>query len=325
MNIFITGGSGFIGSSLIDALLKRGHCLTILTRFPKKCDRLINVSGVSLLEGDPSKKGDWQNYVSGNQCLINLAGESIFSRWTEKRKQLIWESRVFTTRNLVEALEEERGKDISLFSASGAGYYGFSGNQDFHEKMGPGSDFLADLAKEWENEAAKASKKGIRVISMRLGMVLGKNGGGLARMLPFFRCGIGGRIGDGNQWISWIHIKDLVNALLFLINKPSLSGPVNFTSPNPLRNRDLVKSLAAALHRPAFLPIPGLMIKLVGGDLAEALLNGQRVFPEKLLENGFTFSFPEIDGALGNLLENKKTILYKTDDSVKKHHKGEGF
>jgi len=215
---------------------------------------------------------------------------------------LLWESRVLTTRNLVNAIEQNQGKKITLFSASGAGYYGFSKNKDFHEGMGPGNDFLARLAKEWENEAVKASQKGIRVIPMRFGMVLGKNGGGIARMAPLFRCCLGGRIGNGKQWVSWIHIKDLVNALLFLINKPALSGPVNFTSPNPVRNKNLVESLATVLHRPAFLPVPGLMLKLVWGELASVLLNGQRALPKKLLENGFTFSFPEIDSALENLI-----------------------
>jgi len=306
VNIFMTGGSGFVGSSLIRALLTEGHRLTILTRSIKNCDKFINVPGVSLIEGDPGKKGDWQNYVSRHECLINLAGESIFSRWTEKRKRLIWESRVLTTRNLIDAIEQNQGKKITLFSASGVGYYGFSKNKDFHEGMGPGNDFLARLAKEWENEAVKASQKGIRVIPMRFGMVLGKNGGGIARMAPLFRCCLGGRIGNGKQWVSWIHIKDLVNALLFLINKPALSGPVNFTSPNPVKNKNLVESLATALHRPAFLPVPGLMLKLVWGELASVLLNGQRALPRTLLENGFTFSFPEIDGAVGNLVEIKK-------------------
>ena len=300
MKVLITGGTGFVGTQLTNRLIQEGDEVTILTRSPKAPKG--TAFGVYYLQGDPTQKGPWQDSIKDHDAIINLAGASIFSKWTDAYKKLIRDSRMTTTRNLVEGIPAHSERKITLFSTSAVGYYGFHGDEELAEDAPPGSDFLARLAVEWEGEALKARDKGARVVITRFGIVLGEKGGALGQMIPLFKKFIGGPIGNGRQWFSWVHIKDLAEAFVFLMKHPEISGPVNLCSPNPLQNKDLAKALGKALHRPSFMPAPGFMIKLVLGEFGSVILEGQRVIPRRLLDSGFSFQYPNIDKALQNLM-----------------------
>lgn len=299
MKILMTGGTGFIGPRLAERLLRGGHEVTILVR-PALEEKGV-VSGARPLRGDPTQRGPWQDEVRNYNVIINLAGASIFNRWTEAQKRAIRESRISTTRNIVEAMQPS-GSDVTLFSTSAVGYYGFHGDEDLTEDSPPGTDFLATVAAEWEGEALRAREKGARVIITRFGIVLGKGGGALGQMIPVFKKFIGGPIGSGSQWFSWVHMKDLTEAFIFLLNHPEISGPVNVCSPMPVRNKDLARALGRVLHRPSFMPAPGFMVKLVLGEFGSVILQGQKVLPRRLLESGFVFAYPDIGKALENLI-----------------------
>ena len=206
-----------------------------------------------------------------------------------------------TTRNLVEAIPSSLDKKITLFSTSAVGYYGFHGDEELIEESPPGNDFLARLSIDWEGEALKAKEKGARVVITRFGIVLGEKGGALGQMVPLFKKFVGGPIGGGKQWFSWIHIKDLAEAFVFLMKHPEISGPMNLCAPNPVRNKDLAKTLGKVLHRPSFMPAPGFMIKLFLGEFGSVILEGQRVVPRRLLDHGFVFQYPDIGKALQSL------------------------
>jgi uncharacterized protein (TIGR01777 family) len=295
MKIFITGGTGFVGKTLVPALIRSGHEVSVLTRSGKG-----DLPGISWIGGDPAQRGKWQEAVREHGVIINLAGASIFTRWTEEAKRRIRDSRILTTRHLLEAVDGGKGK--TFFSTSAVGYYGFHGDEDLTEDSPPGGDFLALLARDWEAEAREAEKKGCRVVLTRFGIVLGEKGGALGQMIPLFRKYLGGPLGSGKQWFSWIHIEDLTRAFLFLLEHRELSGPVNFTAPNPVQNKELAQGLGRILGRPAFLPAPGFLLRMVLGEFGSILLEGQRVFPRKLLQAGFQFSYPEIDGALRQVI-----------------------
>ena len=298
MKIFVTGGTGFVGKSLAPSLIRAGHEVTILSRSGKGAEKLL--AGASFIEGDPTQKGSWQAAAKDHDVVINLAGASIFTRWTEETKKIIRESRMLATRNLIEAAEGSRIQ--TLFSTSAVGYYGFHGEEILTEESPPGNDFLAQLAQVWEKEAWKAAERGCRVVITRFGIVLGEKGGALGQMIPLFKKYLGGPMGSGKQWFSWIHIEDLVRAFLFLMDHPEISGPVNFTSPNPVQNKTLANALGRVMHRPAFFSAPGFMLRLILGEFGSVLLAGQRVIPQKLLKSGFQFRYPEIDPALEQVI-----------------------
>lgn len=300
MKILITGGTGFVGTQLTSRLIQDKHEVTILTRSLKGTKG--SSPGISYLEGDPTKKGSWQETIKNHDAIINLAGASIFSKWTDEHKKAIRESRVSTTQNIVEGIPSHPSKKITLLSTSAVGYYGFSGDEELVEDSLPGNDFLARIAVEWEGEALKAREKGARVVMTRFGIVLGEKGGALSQMIPLFKKYIGGPIGSGKQWFSWIHIKDLSEAFAFLMKHPEISGPVNVCSPNPVRNKDLARALGKALHKPSFMPAPGFLIKLVLGEFGSVILEGQKVIPKKLLENGFVFQYADIHKALQGIV-----------------------
>ena len=300
MKILMTGGTGFVGKQLTSRFVQDGNEVTILTRSIKGSGAPLQ--GISYLQGDPNQKGPWQDAIKNHDAVINLAGASIFSKWSEEYKKLIRESRIFTTQNIVEGIPSKADNKFTFFSTSAVGYYGFHGDEELDEDSPPGNDFLARMAVEWEAEALKAKDKGTRVVITRFGIVLGEKGGALGQMIPLFRKFIGGPIGSGRQWFSWVHIKDLAEAFSFLTKHPEISGPVNVCSPNPLRNKDLAKALGKALHRPSFFPAPGFMIKLVLGEFGSVILEGQRVLPRQLLKQGFAFQYPDIDQALQNIL-----------------------
>jgi uncharacterized protein len=302
MKVFITGGTGFVGTHLTQKLTEHGHQVTLLTRAIKPERPLPQ--GASFLEGDPTRPGPWQQQVPSHNALINLAGASIFSRWTEDYKTVMRESRIQTTRNLVEALSARKDQETVLLSTSAVGYYGFQGDEEIAEEDPSGDDFLATLARDWEAEARKAEEFGVRVVRCRFGIVLGEKGGALDQMIPLFNRGLGSPLGSGKQWFSWIHQQDLSRVLLFLIGQQEGSGAVNCTAPFPVRNRELTKILAEVLGKPSFLPaVPGFILKLRLGEFGSVLLKGQRVLPRRLLFLGFQFQFPELKGALENLLQ----------------------
>jgi uncharacterized protein (TIGR01777 family) len=301
MNVFMTGGTGFVGTSLSEKLLALGHGVTVLTRSAAIAGE--GQGGVRYVTGDPTQPGPWQQAVAGHEMIINLAGASIFKRWTKEVKQAIRDSRINTTRNLVEALSGGSPTKVTLFSTSAIGYYGFRGDEALNEDSSPGDDFLANLSQAWEAEALHAVQHGVRVVICRFGIVLGASGGALGQMAPVFKKGLGSPLGSGKQWFSWIHEQDLVAIYLFLLDKSDVSGPVNCTAPHPVRNEAFTRALAHAMGKPSFMPaVPGFMVKIMMGEFGAVLLEGQKVMPERLLTLGYPFRFPRIEAALQDLL-----------------------
>ncbi len=299
MKIFMTGGTGFVGTYLVGQFIREGHTVTVLT--PPLTGSELKMDGLTYLTGNPTIKGPWQEAVRDHDVIINLAGASIFSRWTEAQKIILRSSRIDTTRHLVEALPDN-SKHITFFSTSAVGYYGFHEDEELVESSPSGDDFLAYLARDWEVEALRAQTKGARVILTRFGIVLGKNGGALGQMIPLFKYFLGGPLGNGRQWFSWVHMADLAQAFIFLLAHKEISGAVNLCSPNPVRNKDLGKAIGKILHRPSFLPAPGFMIELILGEFGSVLLKGQRVIPRHLIDAGFKFRYPDIEAALKNVI-----------------------
>ncbi len=233
-------------------------------------------------------------------AAVNLAGFNIFRYWTDHAKTQIYDSRILTTRNLVEAMPADKG--VTLCSTSAAGYYGNRGDEILQEDATQGGDFLAKVCIEWEKEALQANAKSIRVVTMRFGVVLGKGGGAMKKMIQPFKFFVGGPMGNGKHWFSWIHIDDLVSAILFILENPETKGPVNFSAPNPVRNKDFAKALGKAIKRPSFMSVPSFMIRLMMGELGTSLLNSQRLSPGKLTKYGFKFQHPNISSALSEIL-----------------------
>jgi uncharacterized protein (TIGR01777 family) len=298
MRVFITGGLGFVGTQLSIRLLKRGHEVTVADHSPKP--KPYTPDQVKYVPADTTIPGAWQEELLKHDAVINLAGASIFQRWNEKTKQLIYNSRILTTCNVVEAMTGEKG--ALLCSTSAVGYYGFQYDEELIEEDSPGDDFLAKVCVDWEKEALKAADKGVRVTITRFGIVLGKTGGALGQMISAFKKFVGGPLGSGNQWFSWIHMEDLLSAFLFIFDNQVIHGPVNVCSPNPLRNRELATALGKALSRPSFFKAPTFLIRLVLGEFGSVVLEGQRVIPAKLLRQGFMFQYPEITGALKEVI-----------------------
>jgi uncharacterized protein (TIGR01777 family) len=302
MNIFMTGGTGFVGTTMTRKLVLQGHKVTVLTRSLKNKDFQLP-RGVYYIEGDPTRSDAWQRSMADHDAVINLAGQSIFKRWNSKTKKAIRDSRVLTTQNLVDALSARKGKETVLLSTSAVGFYGFCGDEDLDEASPGGNDFLASVTNEWEAAALEAEKHGIRVILCRFGTVLGSSGGALNQLVPLFKKGLGSPLGGGKQWFSWIHEQDLVNVYLFLLEKRNISGPINCTAPEPVRNREFTIALGKALGRPTFMPaVPGFFIRLAMGEFGSVLLNGQKVLPKRLVDMGFDFQFSNIKQALEDLL-----------------------
>jgi uncharacterized protein (TIGR01777 family) len=298
MNVMITGGLGFVGTQLSIRLLTGGHQVTVVDHSPQP--RPYTPAEVHYVAADTTMPGAWQEEVAAQDAVINLAGASIFSKWTAETKRLMYDSRILTTRNVVDAMPAQKG--ALLCSTSAVGYYGFRGDEELTEEDRSGNDFLARLAADWEREALKAVDNGNRVAITRFGLVLGKSGGVLGQMIPLFKKFIGGPLGSGRQWFSWIHMEDLLSAFLFVFNNQDIHGTVNFCAPNPVRNRDLAKALGEVLHRPSFFRTPAFVLRLVLGEFGSVILQGQRVVPSRLLRYGFVFQYPEIRGALKDVI-----------------------
>jgi hypothetical protein len=290
MKIVIIGASGFVGSHLTRDLLESGHAVTGVAR--SEPETATAHPNHRFIAADTTRPGEWMKALAEADAVVNLAGRSIFQRWTDTTKQEIRDSRILTTRNVVDGLSAARS--ATLISASGVGFYGDRGDLLITEKEPAGSDFLARLSVDWERAALRAAEKGCRVVLMRLGVVLGRGGGAMAQMVPAFKACVGGPIGSGTQWFAWIHLDDLAAAVRFLLEHPEISGPINLCSPNPVRNRGLADALGRALNRPAFMPAPAFAIRLVLGEFANVLLGSQRAVPEKLLQHRFVFEQPDI-------------------------------
>ena len=301
MKVFITGGTGFVGSSLTRELSNKGHEVTVLDRTIKTQNEFP--STVSFIEADSTVRGQWQDIAAQHEIFINLAGASIFSRWNEKTKLAIRESRILTTSNLVEAIFSNKNESARLFSTSAVGYYGFHEDEELAEEAPAGSGFLASVARDWENAANQARAFHAKVIICRFGIVLGRRGGALQQMLPIYKAYMGAPLGSGRQWFSWVHEQDLVNIFLFLIDQKDIEGPINCTAPQPVRNADMTKAIGEVLGVPT-LPfgVPGFMMKIILGEFGNVLLKGQKVIPERLAKLEFQFKFPTIHAALKDLL-----------------------
>jgi uncharacterized protein (TIGR01777 family) len=299
MKVFITGGTGFLGAALTEGLLAKGHSVTILSRSSQ--NRFLKM-GLAYCEGNPTKSGPWQEEVSSHDVVINLAGASIFRTWNDKSKEAIRNSRILTTRNLVDAIGQSP-KNTTLLSGSAVGYYGFRDEEELDENSSPGHDFLAEVVQAWEAEAKNAEQFGVRVVLCRIGVILGRDGGALSKMISVFKWGLGSPLGSGRQWFSWISLHDLVMIFLFLLETKTLSGPVNCTSPHPVTNREMTQALGKILHRPAILPpVPAFLLKGVLGEFSDVFVKGQKVLPRKLLQDGFVFEYPEIEAAFAHLI-----------------------
>jgi uncharacterized protein (TIGR01777 family) len=294
MKIVITGGSGFVGTHLSDYLLRGGHRVIALGRSVDHHG--IHHRRYKYVSADTTRPGEWQQELEDVDAVVNLAGATIFRRWTKSYKAQIYQSRILTTRNLVACLP--RGKNITLCSASGAGFYGSRGDDLLKEDEKPGDGFLAGVSVDWEKEALQAADETLRVIVMRFGVILGKDGGAMAKMIPAFKCFVGGSMGSGNQWFPWLHLADLMAAVEFILDNDPVKGPVNFCAPNPTRYRDLAKTLGEALNRPAIMPAPAFLIRLAMGEFGDIFLASQRIVPDKLLSHGFSFQYPNIQDAI---------------------------
>lgn len=298
MKIFITGGSGFVGTHLSRYLLKGGHRVIAIGRSPNH--QLSGNDNFQYISADTTEKGDWQKALKNVDAAVNLAGFNIFRFWTDHAKTQIYDSRILTTRNLVEAMPKDKG--ATLCSTSAAGYYGNRGDEILKEDATQGDDFLAKVCIDWEKEANQAKTKGIRVVTMRFGVVLGKSGGAISKMLPAFKFFVGGPMGNGKHWFSWIHIDDLVSAISFILENRETKGPANFCAPEPVKNKDFAKALGNALNRPSFMSVPSFIIRLIMGELGTSLLNSQRLSVDKLIKYGFQFQYPDISSALSEIL-----------------------
>jgi len=297
VNITISGASGLIGRRLLKNLGAAGHALTVLSRHAG-----TNVPpGVAVVAWDPMKGTPPEDGVRNASAVIHLAGEPVSQRWNADVKRRIRESRVVSTRNLVQALSKLRNTPQTLVCASAVGYYGSRGDEVLREDSAPDHSYLAEVCTAWEQEAVAAEAFGMRVVRVRTGVVLDARGGALQRMLPPFRMGVGGKLGDGRQWMSWIHLADLAAMFQFAVEH-DVRGALNGVAPIPVTNADFTQALARTVHRPAIFPVPVFGLKLMFGEMSDILLASQRVLPAAPETAGFKWSFPELGGALKDLL-----------------------
>ena len=299
MKTLVTGGTGFVGRRLLSKLQNPG----VVTRNAARTRASLGESLGKVLEWDLAARSRELDEQYDYRSVVNLMGESIAEgRWTEEKKKRIRDSRVLGTRNLVDSLIQSGRLPEVFVSASAVGFYGNPGNEVVTEEDEVGEGFLPDVCQEWENEALRISEHGVRVVLIRIGIVLGKDGGALEKMLPLFRWGLGGKLGDGQQWMPWIHVEDLVEMIVWAMNTNDVSGPLNGVAPDPVRNIDFTRGLAEAVGRPAFLPAPKFGLRLALGEFAESLFFSQRVVPDKALAKGFEFPFPDLDSALKEIV-----------------------
>ena len=301
MKILITGATGFVGEKLVMALVSRKHKVSVLTRDPDNAQKRLSID-CDIHRWEPELYPPSSQEFSNVDAVIHLAGSNIASgRWTAARKKSIRESRVLSTKNLVSTLKSMRNPPKTFLSASAIGFYGNNKQVELYEDLQPGKGFLADVCKDWEHEALIAKDYRIRTIILRIGIVLGRDGGALKKMLPPFCVGLGGNLGDGSQWMSWIYIKDLVNMIIHSVENKDTKGIYNAVSPEPATNKVFTKSLGQVLKRPAVLPVPKFALKIILGEMSDLLLGSQKVSTSKILETGFKFEYPDLLSSLTEL------------------------
>lgn len=300
MKILVAGATGFVGPCLVARLAERGDEVVAVSR---------DAAGARARGGGIATAISWDELAQGpppgTAAVVNLAGENLFARrWSAQFKETLRRSRVDATRRIVEAIGKGGFAPKVLVNASAIGFYGPHGDEELGEDAPAGTDFLSGLCRDWEAEARAAEAKGVRVVCLRIGVVLGKDGGALKQMLPPFRMFAGGPVAGGAQWFSWIHREDLVGLTLFALDQPSLAGAVNATAPDPRTNRDFSTALGRALGRPSWLPMPAFLMRVLFGEVADVLAAGQRVLPRKAQAAGFEFRYARLEEALGDLLED---------------------
>jgi uncharacterized protein (TIGR01777 family) len=293
MNIGITGASGFIGSAISQEAAKRGYGVIGFSRHPER-----NIDGCQQMRG---LNAETKTDLSGCDAIIHLAGENVFGLWTAEKKKRILQSRQEGTRRLVDAIRESPHPPGVLVCASAIGFYGDTGEQETNETAAPGTGFLAEVTQAWEHEAQRAAESAVRVVLLRIAVVLGENGGALSLMAPIFKMGLGGKIGDGKQWRSWIHRKDLCDLALFAVENSSVAGPLNASAPEPVRNAHFTQALGRALNRPAIFTVPGFLLKGALGEFSRELLDSKRIVPSRPISFGYQFHYPILDQALKQL------------------------
>jgi hypothetical protein len=299
VRVAVTGATGRIGTRLVAALRGRGDEVTVLSRDP---DRARSALGVEAHAWRPESEPAPAAALAGRDGVLHLAGEDVAQRWSAEAKRRVLDSRELGTRNLVEGLLAAEPRPGVLVSASAVGFYGPRGDEPVAEDAAPGDDFLAAVCAAWEREAGQAEQLGVRVVRVRTGVVLDRGGGALAKMLPFFRLGIGGPVAGGRQYMPWIHVDDLVGVYLAALDGGEWSGPVNATAPEPATNAEFSKALGRALHRPAIAPVPALAIRALYGEMAGIVVTGQRAVPQRTQALGYRFAHPELDEALRHAL-----------------------
>jgi uncharacterized protein (TIGR01777 family) len=300
VRVAVSGATGLIGSRLVRALQARGDEITVLSRDPSKARAALGA--VEAHAWSPLDEPAPAPALAGRDAVVHLAGENLAQRWTQESKRAILASRELGTRNLVAGIAALDPRPRVLASASAVGYYGPRGDEPVTEDEPPGGDFPARVCVAWEREARAAEAHGVRVVTLRTGVVLDKSGGALAKMLPFFRLGIGGPVAGGRQYLPWIGADDVVGLYLAAIEDDAWRGPVNAAAPDPPTNRELSRALGRALRRPAFAPVPGLAVRVLYGDMAQIVTEGQRAIPERALANGFAFRHADLDEALRDAL-----------------------
>ena len=304
--IIVVGATGFIGKALCFRLLEEKYDVVALSRSKEKGERIFGTDA-TVVEWDGKSSEVWQGYANNAYAVVNLAGENIGSgRWTPKKKQSILQSRLDAGRAIVEAAKAVEKKPRVIIQASAIGYYGSRGDEVIDESSSPGDGFLAEVVKKWEQSTQGADSQKIRRIIIRSSLVLGKEGGVFLRLVKPFRFFVGGHLGSGKQWFSWIHLEDEVNAILFLMQKEDLNGVFNLTAPHQLIQKDFFHILGKIMRRPSWFPVPGFVLRLIFGEMAkDTLLSGQRVIPNRLLEAGYRFLYPQAELALKDILEKK--------------------
>jgi uncharacterized protein len=303
MRVIITGATGFIGKALCQELTEAGYEVVALSRNRETGTKILGEK-VKVAQWDGRTAKGWGNLANGAYAVINLAGENISSgRWTDKRKKIILESRLNAGKAVVEAVKIAKEKPKVVIQASAIGYYGSHGDEIIDEDFPPGKGFLPEVAQQWELSTKAIELVGVRHIVIRTGIVLGKGGGAFPRLILPFRLFFGGRVGSGEQWFSWIHLKDEIKAIRFLMEKENIDGVFNLAAPGALKEKDFAKILGNVLRRPSWFPMPGFLLRLLFGEMAEgALLTGQRVFPKRLLAAGFKFQYAKAETALQEIL-----------------------
>lgn len=299
MNVTITGASGLIGTRLVAALTDRGDAVTVLSRDAARASAALGVPAVAW---DPLAGPAPADALAGRDGIVHLAGEPVAQRWSATAKAAILASRETGTRNLVAGLASADPRPGVLVSSSAVGFYGKHGDERVDETQPAGGDFLAGVCVAWEREARAAGDLGMRVVLLRTGVVLDPTGGALKTMLPPFRAGVGGPVAGGAQYMPWIHVDDIVGMYLAALDEPSWSGPVNATAPEPVTNREFSKALGRALHRPAVAPVPAFALRMLYGEMAEIVTEGQRAVPARAQELGYGFRHPDLDAALAAAL-----------------------